>query len=694
MGYTPHVHQPDRHSDIPTLDKCLNSIKEARQAAQEAQHKAQESWVKDKPRYKPFAIGEQVWLEGTNLRLPANVTPKLSPRRYGPFKVAASISAVAYKLELPTHWKIHDVFHASLLTPYKEMSQHGPNFLEPPPDIIDGEPEWEIEQILQSRRYGHTKKKQYLVRWKGYSPSHDSWVDKSDMNAPDLVNEFYMSHPAAIHTCIKAMEAAENASSPQSMKCLLTPISPAQDFPLLPYSPLEPAWASSSSACTLMETNSTCSQPLSTSSNSISTSIGPHGYQEKIPQELFTMQSQSQLTNPFSPIELSIRHTSTQQNHSSSMYQDRRPYLRKNQTMAASTPSSQQTNNRKHKRETTPPTPQTVDTAALRREQCITHFKGLYQKWTQRNKQFRTTTVANWFRRNNKDTALFLYTFFRPLYDEATETIKAKEKGIMLPNPAHSQWSHLLENKAFLIMLRISMTRAGNNRSCVEPTSLGGTSCYNPPSFSFLSHPQMPTAPVAPPAPTVQAPQTVFPTALPQLMPLRARTPPLPTTFTQAIQAIPITWPTHTCHHSSMEYFTEPTAPATDPATNSDGDSPMRDRSPSPVHTPYQPRPSGSKTYELEANEQPSPPWKAWLSQPSSPTAITQPISPSSETSVPKRQRHDDGSYTLITSSATLPISPTSPSAQATPDYQSLPSPRSMGSDQDPNTESPPMLLE
>jgi len=116
--------------------------------------------------------------------------------------------------------------------------------------------------------------------------------------------------------------------------------------------------------------------------------------------------------------------------------------------------------------------------------------------------------------------------------------------------------------------------------------------------------------------------------------------------------------------------------------------------SPSPPHVPYQPRPSGSNVYELEANEQPSPPWKAWLSQPSPPTSITRPVSPSSETSAPKRQRHDDGTYTPITSSVTSPTSPNSPSAQATPDYQSLPSPRSVGSNQDPNPESPPMLLE
>jgi hypothetical protein len=83
-----------------------------------------------------------------NLKLLANLTSKLSPRWYGPFLVAAIISPIAYQLELLPQWKIHNVFHASLLTPYKETEQHGKNFIEPPPDIIEGEPKWEVEQIL------------------------------------------------------------------------------------------------------------------------------------------------------------------------------------------------------------------------------------------------------------------------------------------------------------------------------------------------------------------------------------------------------------------------------------------------------------------------------------------------------------------------------------------------------------------
>src|SRR5712672_3523739 len=145
-------------------------------------------------KFKGFEIGNKVWLEGTNIKRPYN-SQKLSPKRYGPFKVVTKISNVAYKLNIPPTWQIHDVFHASLLTPYKETVEHGKNFLEPPPDIIEGEEEWEVEQILDKRIFGRSKKLQFLVRWKGYSPAHDQWVNKEDMAADDLIKIFERENP-------------------------------------------------------------------------------------------------------------------------------------------------------------------------------------------------------------------------------------------------------------------------------------------------------------------------------------------------------------------------------------------------------------------------------------------------------------------------------------------------------------------
>jgi len=123
--------------------------------------------------YKPFKLDDQVWLEATNLQT-THPTAKLAPKQYGPFKVLKKVSNIVYQLELPSQWKIHNVFHTSLLTPYVETEQHRPNYPEPPPDIIKGEPEFEVEQIVGSQRVGRRKSLEYQIWWKGYSPAHDS----------------------------------------------------------------------------------------------------------------------------------------------------------------------------------------------------------------------------------------------------------------------------------------------------------------------------------------------------------------------------------------------------------------------------------------------------------------------------------------------------------------------------------------
>ena len=77
--------------------------------------------------------------------------------------------------------------------PYKETDEHRPNFLKPSPDIIDDITEWEIESILKQQTFGQWKKKQYLIRWKGYLPAHNSWVNEEDMYVDKLVQKFSKS---------------------------------------------------------------------------------------------------------------------------------------------------------------------------------------------------------------------------------------------------------------------------------------------------------------------------------------------------------------------------------------------------------------------------------------------------------------------------------------------------------------------
>ena len=86
---------------------------------------------------------------------------------------------------------IHPVFHVDLLSPYKETAEYGIPFKRPAPETIDGEEEYEVDEIISERRHGRKRQRQYLVSWKGYPGSDNSWVNKADLNAPDLLAEFY-----------------------------------------------------------------------------------------------------------------------------------------------------------------------------------------------------------------------------------------------------------------------------------------------------------------------------------------------------------------------------------------------------------------------------------------------------------------------------------------------------------------------
>jgi hypothetical protein len=139
-------------------------------------------------------VGDLVWLKGKNLHVKG--TRKLLPKRYRPFQITERIGAIAYRLRLPESMKIHNVFHIDLLLPYKEMKAYGPAYTRPPPDSIEGEEEYKIESIRDTRLKGHGRRRQYLVHWKGYPNSNDSWVDCEDIHAPDLLTEFHQSATA------------------------------------------------------------------------------------------------------------------------------------------------------------------------------------------------------------------------------------------------------------------------------------------------------------------------------------------------------------------------------------------------------------------------------------------------------------------------------------------------------------------
>jgi hypothetical protein len=191
LGYNPQVHVKFLEDSTPAAQERLERVQKAREHAEERLTALQKQ--KDARRLREHDIGDQVWLEGTNLSVKG--TRKLLPKRYGPFKITEQIGPVAYQLDLPNHMKIHDVFHIDLLTPHKETEEYGRPYTRPPPVLETGEQEYEIEAIRDMRRHGRGRKLQYLVHWKGYPNSDDSWVNHEDLNAPDLLKDFLLNPP-------------------------------------------------------------------------------------------------------------------------------------------------------------------------------------------------------------------------------------------------------------------------------------------------------------------------------------------------------------------------------------------------------------------------------------------------------------------------------------------------------------------
>jgi len=113
------------------------------------------------------------------------------------FVVERRIRPMAYCLRLPHGMKqLHPVFNVVKLTPALDDLITGRKIEDHPlPIVIDGEPEWKVEKILDSR--WHWRRFQYLIKWKGYSCEYNSWESTSEVSIPELTAEFHHKHPGA-----------------------------------------------------------------------------------------------------------------------------------------------------------------------------------------------------------------------------------------------------------------------------------------------------------------------------------------------------------------------------------------------------------------------------------------------------------------------------------------------------------------
>ncbi|KAE8216955.1 hypothetical protein CF319_g8841, partial [Tilletia indica] len=143
-----------------------------------------------------FNIGDMVMLSSKNIKT-KRPSHKLDYRFLGPFKILDKIGTHAYRLQLPASMKIHNVFHVSLLEPHKSNTITGRIQPPPPPVEVDGDIEYEVERIVDSkldRRYSSPLR--YLVEWSGYTgPDRFTWEPPDQLNCPDHIADFHLRYP-------------------------------------------------------------------------------------------------------------------------------------------------------------------------------------------------------------------------------------------------------------------------------------------------------------------------------------------------------------------------------------------------------------------------------------------------------------------------------------------------------------------
>jgi hypothetical protein len=182
----------DASEEVPMvtqLDEERRHLWELAKANLEKAHKRYTDFVDKSRREVKFQVGNEVWLNIKNFRLPK----ELSHKFLGPFKVLEKKLSDTYKLELSENLRVHPTFHVSCLKPATRDASR-PNREQnsrPPPDLDHNEPEFEVEAVFKSRQL-RGREREYLVKWKGYHPIEASWVNESDMeHAQEAIEEFH-----------------------------------------------------------------------------------------------------------------------------------------------------------------------------------------------------------------------------------------------------------------------------------------------------------------------------------------------------------------------------------------------------------------------------------------------------------------------------------------------------------------------
>ena len=186
----PHSFENTR---FPAVDAKMKKLRKNREEAIAA-HELAWTWMIEQRRSKftLFWKGDKVWLDSRNLQMLYH--KKMAPRREGPFEIVDVLGPLTYQLKLPETWRIHNVFHASLLWQYRENDVYGTNYNQPSAKLNNERQEvYNVETILKHWKWGRGY--QYYVKWEGYPITKASWEPEGSFsNDSDILNQYKQCH--------------------------------------------------------------------------------------------------------------------------------------------------------------------------------------------------------------------------------------------------------------------------------------------------------------------------------------------------------------------------------------------------------------------------------------------------------------------------------------------------------------------
>jgi hypothetical protein len=189
--------QEDFEKNVSTTRARIEEIIKLRNQLYKRLKKTKNNQIKyydEKHTSRIFNVEDKILLNFRNIHI-FKSSKKLDHKYYESFEIEEFIEKQTYKLRLFHTFRIHDVFHVSLLKSYKKRFD---DVIASSSIMINEEKHDEMKLILNSKLY--RKRLQYLVKWLSWSNIENQWVYAKNVQTDDLVRDFHQQYSNKLST--------------------------------------------------------------------------------------------------------------------------------------------------------------------------------------------------------------------------------------------------------------------------------------------------------------------------------------------------------------------------------------------------------------------------------------------------------------------------------------------------------------